>query len=146
MGKVYVLIFILPGGHKWEGSYPKKEIESLLHRLEGAQKPIVAICAATTVVARAPLLKDRKHTSNSLSYLSKAVPEYSEHENYVKLLATRDKHIITASGLGSIEFTIEIFKELSLVSTQMLTIWYDAFKHGKNPESAEQPTSQGFGG
>lgn len=93
----------------WEGSYPKDEIEQILHRLERSQKPIAAICAATTAVARFGLLKSIKHTSNSLSYLSKMVPEYSESENYVNSLATRDQHIITASGLGALEFTLEIF-------------------------------------
>lgn len=132
-----VLIFILPGGYMWEGDYPKTEIEKLLHRLADAQKPIAAICAATTAVVRSGLLKTGKHTSNSLSYLSKMVPEYSESANYVESLATRDQHIITASGLGSIEFTMEIFAELSLATQEMMAIWYEAFKHGKYPESAE---------
>jgi putative intracellular protease/amidase len=132
-----VLIFIIPGGHMWEGSYPKDEIEQILHSLDEAQKPIAAICAATTVVARAGLLRGRKHTSNSLAYLSKMVPEYSDSVNYVSSLATKDKHIITASGLGSIEFTMEIFNELNLASPELMTIWFDAFKHGKYPENAE---------
>ena len=132
-----VLIFILPGGHMWEGSYPKNEIEQLLRNLVEAQKPIAGICAATTALARAGLLKGRKHTSNSISYLSKMVPEYSDSINYVPTLATKDQHIITASGLGSIEFTMEIFSELKLVAPEMMAIWFDAFKHGKYPESAE---------
>ena len=55
-----VRIFILPGGHMWEGSYPRSEIEPLLHRLQGARVPIAAICAATTAVAHAGLLGDRE--------------------------------------------------------------------------------------
>ncbi len=132
-----VLIFILPGGYMWEGSYPKAEIEQLLHRLENTKIPIAAICAATTAVARAGLLRGRKHTSNSLDYLSKMVPEYSEGTNYIDSLSTRDQHIVTASGLGSIEFTMEIFNELDLETPEMRAIWYEAFKHGKYPESAE---------
>jgi putative intracellular protease/amidase len=129
-----VLIFILPGGHLWEGEYPKDDIEPVLHRLEDAGKPVAAICAATTVLARAGLLRGRKHTSNSLSYLSKMVPGYSDDGNYVPSLATRDRNIITASGLGAIEFTMEIFSELNLASPEMMTMWFDAFKHGKFPE------------
>lgn len=132
-----VLIFIIPGGYMWEGSYPKDEIEQLLHYLEDEQKPIAAICAATTVLARAGLLRARKHTSNSLSYLSKMVTEYSDGANYVESLATRDQHVVTASGLGSIEFTVEIFKELGLGTPEMLTLWYEAFKHGKYPDDIE---------
>ena len=129
-----VLIFILPGGHMWEGSYPVKEIEELLHSLERADVPVAAICAATTVLARAVLLRGRKHTSNSLKYLSKMVPEYSEGANYVDSPAAGDRHVITASGLGSIEFTMEIFNELGLPSPEMRRIWYDAIKHGIYPE------------
>ncbi len=62
----------------WEGFYPRDEIEQILHRLEEAQKPVAAICAATTAIARSGFLKSRKHTSNSLSYLSKMVPEYQK--------------------------------------------------------------------
>ncbi len=73
-----VLIFILPGGEMWEASYPKVEIEKFLHQFASVNIPIAAICAATTVLARSGLLQDRRHTSNSLNYLSKSVPEYSE--------------------------------------------------------------------
>jgi putative intracellular protease/amidase len=133
-----VLIFILPGGYMWEGDYPVDEIEQLLHRLDNAKIPIGAICAATTAVARAGLLHGRKHTSNSLKYLSKMVPGYSEGANYVDSLSTRDQHIITASGLGSVGFTMEIFNALNLATPEIRAIWYDAFKNGKYPESAEQ--------
>ena len=132
-----VLIFILPGGYMWEESYPKAEIEPFLHRLEKAEIPIAAICAATTVVARAGLLRERKHTSNSLKYMTKMVPEYAEHSNYVDSLSARDRHIITASGLGSVDFTVEVLDELDLASSEMKAIWYDAFKQGKYPDDIE---------
>jgi putative intracellular protease/amidase len=47
------------------------QIDPLVQRLEKAQKPVAASCAATTALERTGLLKGRKHTSNSLSYLSK---------------------------------------------------------------------------
>jgi hypothetical protein len=62
--------------------------------------------------------------------------DYSEGANYVNTLATRDRHVITASGLGSIEFTIEIFTELGLLTPETMSIWYEAFKHGKYPRNA----------
>lgn len=129
-----VLIFILPGGNLWETEYPVVEIEQFLHSLEIIKIPIASICAATTVVARAGLLHGRKHTSNSKKYISKMVPEYSEEANYVDSLSTRDQHIITASGLGSIEFAVEIFNELDLLAPEMRTMWFEAFKHGNYPE------------
>jgi putative intracellular protease/amidase len=132
-----VRIFILPGGHLWEGTYPRTEIEPLLRRLQDAEIPIAAICAATTAVARAGLLGNRRHTSNSLGYLSKMVPEYSGGQNYVDSLATRDRHLITASGLGSIEFTMAVFDELDVATPELRSIWHEAFKHGKYPESVD---------
>ncbi|MBU0991999.1 MAG: DJ-1/PfpI family protein [Proteobacteria bacterium] len=130
-----MLIFILPGGYLWEKSYPKEEIESFLHRVERKKIPIAAICSATTVLARTGLLKERKHTSNSLAYLSKMVPGYADRNNYVQTMAIRDRHIITASGLGSVDFTMEVLKELDLGTPAMRSTWYDAFKHGKYPEN-----------
>lgn len=129
-----VLVFIVPGGYMWEDSYPKDTIEPLLHRLEAARTPIGAICAATTAIARAGLLQKRRHTSNSLRYLSKMVPDYAANNLYVDALAVRDRQVITASGLGAAEFTMEIMNELEIGSQEMRTMWYDAFKYGNYPE------------
>jgi putative intracellular protease/amidase len=132
-----VLIFILPGGYMWEGSYPQAEIGQFLNRLEKEKIPITAICSATTVLARAGILRGRKHTSNSIKYMSKIVPEYSEHDNYVDSLSVRDQRVITASGLGSVDFTMEVLNELNLSSPKMRSIWYEAFKHGKYRDDVE---------
>jgi len=132
-----VLVFLLPGGYMWEGSYPRKEIDEFLNRCEKREIPIAAICAATTVLARAGILRGRKHTSNSISYLSKMVPGYSEHSNYVDSLSARDRHVITASGLGPIDFTMEILNELDLSTPEMRSVWYGAFKTGKYPDHIE---------
>ena len=132
-----VLIFLLPGGYMWEGSYPETEIGQFLNRLEREKVPIAAICAATTVLARAGILRGRKHTSNSLEYLSKMVPEYSGHDNYLDSLSVRDQHVITASGLGPVDFAMEIFNELDLSTPEMRSIWYEAFKKGKYPDNIE---------
>ncbi|MEQ8167906.1 MAG: DJ-1/PfpI family protein [Candidatus Eremiobacterota bacterium] len=133
-----ILVFILPGGHMWEVDYPVTETEEFLHRLEKAKIPVAAICAATTVLARAGLVHNRKHTSNSLKYLSKMVPSYSDSDFYIDSLAAGDDHIITASGLGAIEFTMEIFNELNLISSDMKKMWYNAIKHGIYPEGIEE--------
>jgi len=130
-----VRIFILPGGYLWEGSYPADEIGVFLRSLQAAKIPLAAICAATTVVARAGLLHGRKHTSNSLAYLAKMVPDYSENANYVEALAVRDQGLITAGGLGSVEFTLEILNELDLTAPGLKAIWFEAYKHGKFPEN-----------
>ena len=44
--------------------------------------------------------------------------------------ATSDQNLITANGLGSIEFAREIFKQLQLFSDAGIENWYQMFKHG----------------
>lgn len=135
-----VLVFLLPGGYMWEGSYPEAEIGRFLDRLEKQEIPVAAICAATTVIAKAGILKGRKHTSNSLKYLTKMVPGYSDRENYVDSLAVRDRRVITASGLGPVEFAVEVMNELDISTPRMRTIWYEAFKYGRYPDDFEHGT------
>jgi len=134
-----VLIFILPGGYMWERGYPEDVMNDLLSQLDERNIPIAAICAATTVLAKAGILKGRKHTSNSMNYIQKTVPGYSDGDNYINKMAVTDQHIITASGLGSVDFTMEILKKLDVSSSEIRTIWYDAFKHGKYPDDFEHP-------
>jgi putative intracellular protease/amidase len=130
-----VRLFLLPGGDLWEGSYPRTELEALLHALRGRRVPIAAICGATLALARAGLLDDRSHTSNELAYLQRLVPEYSGASRYVDTLAVRDDGLITASGVGATEFAREIFEELQVFSAVDRPIWYHLFKYGALPIS-----------
>ncbi|HJU90157.1 MAG TPA: DJ-1/PfpI family protein [Gemmatimonadaceae bacterium] len=123
-------LFLLPGGDMWEGDYPRQTLERVLHACRDARVPIAAICGATLAVARAGLLADRKHTSNAPEYLSGMVPGYGGDARYVTDLATRDDGVITASGLGAVDFAREIFAELRVFSEDDLSAWYGLFKHG----------------
>jgi len=44
------------------------------------------------------------------------VPDYNEAQNYVAAPAVRDRGLITASGLGDIEFARELFEESNVLS------------------------------
>jgi putative intracellular protease/amidase len=135
-----VRIFLLPGGDMWEKEYPEKEIENLLHLLDKNGTPMAAICGATTVLAKAGLLNDRRHTSNSLQYLKDNAPGYAGERNYVDKLAVTDKNITTASGLGSVEFTMNILAHLNVSTPRIRGIWYEAFKYGRYPEHFDHGT------
>lgn len=63
------------------------------------------------------------------------VPEYQEGELYVDVMAARDQGIITASGLGPVDFAMQILETLDLGTSEIRNVWYDAFKYGKYPES-----------
>lgn len=132
-----MLIFILPGGAMWEGEYPKDEVNVFLQTLDQKQIPIAGICAATTALARAGVLQNKKHTSNSLQYLKDQTPGYSGQGDYVPQMAIADGSIITASGLGAVDFTMKILETLDISTPDMRTFWYNAFKHGEYPEGAE---------
>ncbi len=136
-------IFTLPGGDMWEQHSHEKLID-LLHRFHGENVPIAAICGATLEVARAGLTHDVRHTSNSKEYLKAMIPDYRDDEFYVDELAVTGGHLITASGLGSIEFGREVIKLLGLFSEAETQEWFEMFKHGVVPERYKQgETSEG---
>ncbi|MCE5273288.1 DJ-1/PfpI family protein [bacterium] len=128
------LVFILPGGHLWEQQYPVDEVEDCLWRMERAGVPIAALCAGTTVLARAGILRQRRHTSNSREYLERVAPDATNPALYVDKLAVTDRGVITASGLGALEAAREIFELLDIATPQMREGWYRAFKSGVMPK------------
>jgi len=125
-----IRLLLLPGGDQWEAAGPDSRLVRLLTATMDAGVPVAAICAATTAIARADLLRGRRHTSNGLNYLKEQVPDYQADADYVEELAVRDRGLITASGLGAIEFAREIFAELGVFSESDLEVWYRMFKHG----------------
>jgi putative intracellular protease/amidase len=131
-------LFLMPGGEMWErGEYPADELEPILRSLEGVGVPIAAICAATVALARAGLLRARRHTSNGRDYLARLAPGYDNQAGYVEEPAVRDRRVITAGGLHAVEFAREIFIELGVFNAGDLKTWFDLFKHGRAPASIE---------
>jgi len=130
-----VRLLILPGGDMWEreDAYPRAQLEALIAEIVGAGRPVAAICGATVAMARAGLLDDRRHTSNAVSYLSELAPSYRGAALYDAALAVRDRGVITASGLGAVDFAREIFAELGVFSDSDRALWYEMFKNGRMP-------------
>src|SRR5262245_3084724 len=127
-------IFMLPGGDMWERE-SHEELKTLLRQLHAEKVPIGAICGATLEVARAGLTKNIRHTSNSKDYLKAMVASYSDEDSYVEELAVTDQNVITASGLGCVEFAREVIKQLNLYNEADTRIWFEMFKHGVYPGS-----------
>lgn len=126
-----IRILILPGGDRWEDEPLDPALAGLLHRLAAHSVPIAAICGATVALARAGLLNGKRHTGNSLESLTRCGPEYSGAQHYVAELAVRDRGLITASGLGAVEFAREIFTELGVFSPEERELWFRLFKTGR---------------
>jgi putative intracellular protease/amidase len=131
-----VELLVLPGGDLWEGEYPRAALEKLMIGLTAVSIPVAAICAATLAVARAGLLNDRRHTSNTPSYIGEHVAEYRGAAAFEPALAVNDRGVITASGLGPVDFARAIFKQLRVFSASDEQLWFDMFKSGQLPEAA----------
>jgi putative intracellular protease/amidase len=132
-----VAVLILPGGDRWEHTLLEPELEQLLKRLDASNVPIAAICGATVAIARIGLLRGRRHTSNGLDYLRSHVSGYSEADKYVDAPAVRDGKLITASGLGDVEFARELFEELDVLDAEQRSLWAQIFRSAKLPSEAE---------
>lgn len=130
-------ILILPGGDMWEQQTDER-IRLLLEQLHTRRVVVAAICGATLELARAGLLKVARHTSNAVDYLKAMVPAYDSEKLYEDRLAVSDNLIITASGLGSVEFAYEIIRQLELYNKEDARAWFDLFKHGVIPKAMQQ--------
>lgn len=122
-------MLILPGGELWEAG-STEGVAELLKAFEAGGVPVAAICGATLAVARAGLTKGRRHTSSDKSYLEAVVPEYEGGALYTTELAVTDGTLITASGVGSVEFAREITRYLGIYTEAQAGRWFELYKHG----------------
>jgi putative intracellular protease/amidase len=127
-------IFMLPGGNMWE-QQSHEHLKSLLRQLHAEGVPVGAICGATLEIARAGLTSNIRHTSNSKDYLKAMVAGYSDEDFYIDELAVTDQKVITASGLGCVEFAREVIRELQLYDEADTKLWFEMFKNGVFPAS-----------
>jgi len=126
-------VFIMPGGEMWE-QRPHEDVIGLLHKLHAEGVIIAAICGATLEVARAGLMHGVRHTSNSKGYLKAMLPDYGDDDFYMDKPAVTDGNLITASGLGSVEFGCEIVRLLNIYNDEEIQELYEMFKHGVIPK------------
>jgi putative intracellular protease/amidase len=139
-------VLLVPGGTSWE-AHENPVITNLLQRVDAAGVPIAALCGATIGLARAGLLRGRKHTSNARGYLASHVPGYGSDDDYVDRPAVRDGNVITASGMGGVEFAFELIELLDLYTAEDRKLWLTIFRDKVVPEQAGQapPASTGPG-
>jgi len=123
-------ILILPGGDVWEAGYPEDALDPVLGRMRAARVPVAAICGATIAAARAGLFRGRRHTSNSRAYLQQHAPESGQDGAYVDELAVTDDGVISASGLGAIEFAAEIFTQLGVFGADEIRQYTEMYRRG----------------
>lgn len=120
-------ILILPGADAWL----EECNESVINRVpELLDKNVIlaAICGATVALAKSGVLNYRKHTSNDKEFLKMSCPEYSGEKLYINSPVVTDTNLITASGLSPLEFSYEVFKKMSDISSETLEAWYQLNK------------------
>ena len=104
------------GGMVWE-SVEAPDIRDFLHASRSDGATIAGICGGTLALARAGLLDDIPHTSNSADFLQKNAVSYEGHARYqnsrVAVVADR---IITAPGPAPVSFTCAVFEGAGLSS------------------------------
>jgi putative intracellular protease/amidase len=128
-------ILILPGGDVWETGYPANLLDPVLARMRAAGVPIAVICGATIAAARAGLFRGRRHTSNGRAFLERHAPGAGERGEYAESLAVTDDGVISASGLGAVEFAREIFAALHVFDADTLRQYAEMYREGRMPTS-----------
>lgn len=99
---------VLIGSQAWTkgGDRP---IESRIAARAESGRPLAAICGATLALARAGVLDEREHTSNSLEFLQTHVSAYRGGQHYCDLArAVRDVNLVTASGAAPVSFACAV--------------------------------------
>lgn len=124
---------ILIGSDCWSNTNKNKAVLELTVDFHKRGILVAGICAATSALARTGIFVNKKHTSNDIRWLKQNVPNYCEEKNYVEKLAVTDGNLITAAGIGPVDFTYEVMTFLNIYTDKKRKQWYDMFKNGVQP-------------
>jgi len=127
------VMLILPGGTAWERG-ENAAVSELLRRLHANGAVVGALCGGVLALAYAGLLDTRRHTGNYAGHIDTYVPQYGGAAHYdPHELAVSDDGVITAGGVGGIEFAREVIRALGLYDERDTGMWYRLFKHAVPP-------------
>ncbi|HVT31339.1 MAG TPA: DJ-1/PfpI family protein [Rhodanobacteraceae bacterium] len=128
-----VTLMILPGGTAWERG-EIASVSALVRRLHAEGATVGALAGGVLALAHAGLLDTRRHTGSYAGHIETYAPGYAGSARYATdALAVGDDRVITASGVGHVEFAREIIRALGLYDERDRDIWYRLFKHGEPP-------------
>ena len=129
MPKEYAAL-VLIGGNHW-GSPEAELVVPLVQEALDKGKIIGTICNGASFLCSHGFLNNVKHTGNGLDQLKKWGGEkYTNEAGYVEAQAVSDKNIVTANGVGHLEFTREMLLLLKANSPEQIDAWYDFYKNG----------------
>lgn len=129
MPKDYAAL-VLIGGNSWSSPDAEK-VAPLVQDALNKGKIIGAICSGATFLCSHGFLNNVRHTGNGLEQLRQwGGKQYTNESGYVEAQAVSDKNIVTANGVGYLEFTRELLLLLSANSPEAIDQWYDFYKNG----------------
>ena len=125
---------ILIGGMRWFS--PEAElIVPLVKKALKDKKLVAGICNASVFLGMHGFLNEVKHTSNTLDYLKQyAGDQYTGESNYMNKQAVRDGNIVTANGIGQLEFCREVLYALEADTAEAIEESYLFYKNGFCPK------------
>ena len=121
---------VIPGGNHYAAGH-ERPIKAVGHLVD-KEIPVVAICGATLLLARAGFLDERRHTSNAASYLEAS--GYRGGAHYVEAPVVTNRGVTTASGIHAIPLTAEVMRITGLVPDAMVDSWEQVFLNGKEKD------------
>lgn len=121
---------ILIGGMQWNSPEAEQVVPLVQDALQHG-KIIGAICNAASFMCSHGFLNNVKHTGNTLSQLKLWGGErYTNEAGYEEKQAVSDKKIVTANGIGYLEFTRELLLLLQAETPEKINATYDFYKNG----------------
>jgi putative intracellular protease/amidase len=120
-------LLVMPGAEMWDAG-GGEAFAAAAERFLDAGVAVAAICGATTGLARAGLLDERNHTSNSADYLAKT--GYAGGHRYVDERAVIDGDLITAGPQSPVQFARAAMERLGLASERTLKAYEALFDRG----------------
>jgi putative intracellular protease/amidase len=122
-------LLVLAGSGQWD-SGQGDAFAKLAQRFLDSGIPVAAICGATSGLARAGLLDERKHTSAAREYLQ--ATGYQGSDNYLDERAVVDRDLITAGPDSPVQFARATLQRLGLADEGKLDAYEGVF-HRADP-------------
>lgn len=126
---------ILVGGMSWFTSDIPAHTLPLIRKTLEKGKVLGAICDASMFLGVSGFLNIVHHTSNNLEVLKQraGIAYTGETRYHADQKSVRDGNVITANGLGFIEFACDVLAALDVASDEVLGQFYATVKSGIFP-------------
>jgi DJ-1/pfpI family protein len=129
MPKDYAAL-VLIGGNSWDSTEAELVAPLVQEALDNG-KIVGAICNGASFLCSHGFLNNVKHTGNGLDQLKHwGGDKYTNESGYIEAQAVSDKNIVTANGVGHLEFTREMLLSLKANTPEQIAQWYDFYKNG----------------